>query len=122
MGLQSYRTLEKPRAALHHPERGEKLVHDWHVLMLQRAVWMDRCHCGQDDEVNNKILCILLPDERLHKGVEGTGPRQCGRAPECSQVSLSLAEADGAGALAGHCRCGCLSLSTNLSVLALHSF
>lgn len=35
------------------------------------------------------MLCSLLLDERLHKGFEGTGPRQCGGAAECPQVSLS---------------------------------
>lgn len=74
-----------------HPEREEKFVHDLHVLMLRRAVCMGRCHCAQDYQRSNKVLYVLLPDERLHKGVEGTGPRQCGRAAECSQVSLSLA-------------------------------
>lgn len=34
------------------------------------------------------MLCFLLPDERLHKGFEGTGPGQCGGAAECPQVSL----------------------------------
>lgn len=35
------------------------------------------------------MLCSLLPDERLHKGFEGTGPGQCGGAAERPQVSLS---------------------------------
>lgn len=39
------------------------------------------------------MLCILLPDERLHKSAEGAGPGQCGRAAECSQVSQSLGQA-----------------------------
>lgn len=32
---------------------------------------------------------LFLLDERLHKGLEGTGPRQRGGAAECPQVSLS---------------------------------
>lgn len=36
----------------------------------------------------NKMLFFFLPDERLHKGFEGTGPGQCGGAAECPQVSL----------------------------------
>lgn len=75
---------------MYHPERVETFVHDLHVPLLQRAICMDRYHCQQDYYGSNKMLCVLFPDERLHKGVEGTGPRQCGRAAECSQVSLSL--------------------------------
>jgi hypothetical protein len=35
----------------------------------------------------DQTLCFLLLDERLHKGIEGTGPRQRGGAAECPQVS-----------------------------------
>lgn len=49
---------------------------------------MDRsCH-GQNYWGVNEMLCSLPPDERLHKGFEGTGPGQCGGAAECPQVSL----------------------------------
>lgn len=75
---------------MHHPESIEMFVRSLHVPQLQRAVSMTRCHHRQNYHDGNKVLYFLLPDERLHKGVEGTGPRQCGRPAECAQVSLSL--------------------------------
>ena len=68
---------------------------------------MNRCCYGQILWWNywgiNKVLCLLL-DERLYKGVEGTGPRQCGGAAERPQVSLGPV---GQPTLLNHCKCGC---------------